>query len=329
MIRLLNFVGIDDTDTVIVSFNDGFLKSCRYTVEGNNSFLEGLSPKNIDILTFHIGGIEQKGTVSLSGRPDVIFNSICNPESNTKSLALLIDWLRENDVPIINHPEKILLTKRDMVYQTLSDIPDVVMPKTLRINPVSLSDIKSVFIHENFSYPILFRPANEHGGSGLIRINTYEELGLLERYAFDGRDYFITEFIDFISADGLYRKSRYFVINGKVYPRHRIVSSQWKIHAETRNELMNGSTLLQNEEKKFLSHVDPKIEKICLQIAEKINLDCFGIDCHHEESGEMTLFEVNACMRPYAAHAQNYLNKATSSIKQAIETMIIKRSSNG
>ncbi|MDD2368790.1 MAG: hypothetical protein PHQ90_05760 [Sulfuricurvum sp.] len=329
MIRLLNFVGIDDSDTVVVSYNDGFLKSCRYTVEGNNSFLEGISPKNIDILTFHIGGIEQKGNISLSGRPDVIFNSICNPESNTKSLALLIDWLKENDVPLINHPEQILLTKRDLIYKSLVDIPDIVMPKTLRLNPSSLAEIKKVLEEEHFSYPILFRPANEHGGSGLIRIDRYEELGLLERYAFDGRDYFITEFVDFVSEDGLYRKSRYFVIDGKVYPRHRIVSTQWKIHAETRSELMNESTLFQNEEKKFLSRLDPEIEKKCLNIAQRVNLDCFGIDCHHETSGKMTIFEVNACMRPYAAHAQNYLNKATSSIKQAIEAMVIKRSTNG
>lgn len=328
MIRLLNFIGIDDSNTVEVSYNDGFLKSCRYTVQGNNSFLEGVSSKNIDILNFHIGGVEQKGTISLSGRPDVIFNSICNPETNTKSLTLLIDWLKENDVPVINRPENILLTTRDLISQKLRTVTDITMPRTVRLSPSSLSDVKKMISDERFTFPLLFRPANEHGGSGLIRLECAEELGLLERYAFDGRDYFLTEFVDFKSADGLYRKSRYFVIDGRVYPRHRIVSSQWKIHAETRRDLMDNSTF-QKEEKEFLSRVDPEIEKICLQIAEQVNLECLGIDCHHEEGGKMTVFEVNACMRPYALHSQNYLNKATASIKQAIEALIIKTKQQG
>lgn len=329
MIRLLNFIGIDDTNTVEVSYNDGFLKSCRYTVQGNNSFLEGISPKNIDILNFHIGGVEQKGTISLSGRPDVIFNSICNPETNRKSLTLLIDWLKENDVPVINRPENILLTTRDVISQKLQTITQIAMPRTLRLVPSTLSDVKKAIFEEKFSFPLLFRPANEHGGGGLIRLESEEELALLERYAFDGRDYFITEFVDFKSDDGLYRKSRYFVIDGKVYPRHRIVSSQWKIHAETRRELMDDHSALQKEEKQFLSQVDPEIEKICLQIAKQVDLECLGIDCHHEEGGKMTVFEVNACMRPYALHSQNYLNKATASIKQAIEALIIKTKQQG
>ncbi len=151
------------------------------------------------------------------------------------------------------------------------------------------------------------------------------QLPELEQFAFDGRDYYVTEFVDYRSADGLYRKSRLFVIDGKAYPRHQVLSRHWNIHAASREELMQNNPELQEEEKRFLGGPDKLILHRCQSIYEFLELEFFGIDCSINDQNELLIFEINACMKTLYSQKNTYLNSAQTSICEATTQMVEKR----
>src|SRR5439155_1080338 len=86
--------------------------------------------------------------------------------------------------------------------------------------------------------PFLFRQVGSHGGQDLALVGDRDDLDRLEQFALDGRDFYVTEFVDFRSPDGLYRKYRVLVIDGVPYAKHMIASDSWNIHAEDRTSVV-------------------------------------------------------------------------------------------
>ena len=312
--RVLQLVGVADDDEIRVVqtyaengqplfFIDGSLPLAGY-VEGARSQI------------FICGGGETKRAKIV--RPDVVINGICDPDSHTKSLKDAEAVIASLNVPVVNHPELIERTARDKVAKLLQGIDGVVVPKVRRIRPKSIREAKEVAEESGFGYPLLFRPAGGQGGGGLIRIEEAAEFEKLERFALDGRDYYLIEFIDFASADGLYRKYRFFVIDRKVYPGHLIVSDEWQIHVD------DSQKRFQREEKTFLS--DWKRETIPLfeEIARRLELDFFGVDCAFDRKGRMLLFEVNSCMDIFSGEkASSYYHpKYRKKLTEAITKMV-------
>jgi len=55
-------------------------------------------------------------------KPQLVFNSICDADSNTKSLQVAQNIAKTlHDVPIVNHPQNILKTTRDAIYTLFKD----------------------------------------------------------------------------------------------------------------------------------------------------------------------------------------------------------------
>lgn len=322
-LKILKIIGIPDNNSATVIHNDGLFRQFALFFDGNSSFLEDMVIPNADVATLHLGGVQQLQNIKLPFKPDVIINNICDPEIQTRSLALLDDMNLADVIPLINSTNSIRKTKRDELSQTLPEHKDFIIPKTYRISPLSKEDIISeaqkVFGKKTF----LFRPVASHGGTGLIRIDDYESANF-NSYALDGREYFITEFIDFCSADGLYRKARFFVIDGKVYPRHLISSKNWIIHANSRDEFINDKKIIAYEES-FLSSPSNILIELCNYLYSHLQLEFFGVDCAILPNNKVVLFETNVCMRPFGQHTEYYLQMAQQNIKDALINLIVKK----
>ena len=286
MINIVNVIGINDEDKIIVKRNRGSMSRMELTIPGNNTLLEQIKIPEFKVSTLILGGVHTQ--ISLNFPKDAVwFNSISSAEGNTKSLKLLSGILSDKSWSVINHPDHILLTARDKASQILSHIEGVIIPKCFTLAPSSLEEIKRYINDNSISFPFLFRAAVDHGKHSLLRINTPDEISKLECFAFDGEeDYYMTEFIDFASTDGLYRKMRFLVIGDKVVPRHLMISSSWQIHSD--------HSAVSGEEIAFLSHVEASVAKRCLAIKQSFNLDYIGIDCAMDREGNLVIFEANA-----------------------------------
>lgn len=321
--NILKIIGIPDDNSAKVVYNDGFLKKFALFFNGNSSFLEDVSLlRDAKITTLYLGGEKQFETIKLPAKPDVIINMICDPEMHKKALSTLNAL--NFQAPLLNQPLKIFNTQRDVLSQNLPFDERFVIPKTYRIKPKNKAEAqqyaKEFFATQSF----LFRPVISHGGEGLLRIDTLLDTSF-EDAVFNGEnEYFLTEFFDFKSGDRHYKKARFFVLDAEVHPRHYIISNDWKIHSQSRKELLN-EPAYKSEEENFL-HNPPKLFlDFCTYVYAYLKLDFFGIDCAMLPNGKIVLFEANVCMRPFANHQDAYLQAVNQNIMQEFNSFLLKK----
>ena len=323
MYTILNTVGPSDRNRLLVIYNDGDTKHLKVILEGNNTLNLLVDSTISQVTTITLGGMEPRNLTLPEG--DIILNSVCDADTNQKSLYHAIETFSKIDLPIINTPEQTLKTTREQTYLQLSNIPGLRVPKALRITPFCRADVPKILKEHTLDYPYIFRSAGEHGGDGMALIKGEDDLHLLEQFAFDSRPFYAIEFVDFQSDDGLYRKYRMVIIDGKVYPRHLIISKSWNIHSETRAELMDSDEKFKEEELAYLSAPHPAVTAQCSDIHEKLPLDFIGVDCHINDKGEMLIFEVNTCMRIVADDPIPYQKPYMDRIKEAFNHLIERK----
>jgi len=322
MQTVLNVIGIDDQNNVKIVNNTGNIRNFTFEMNGNSNLTTNISSENIEMITIVFGGLNQD--IQLKIAPNVIlFNSICGADSSAKALKLLSDFVIQTKLPIINHPDDVVETTRDGVSKKLSSVDGLVVPKCIKVLPNSIKEVKEIIKKEHFPFPFIFRTTCDHGSENMIKIDSLDDLVLLDFFALNGKnEFYMIEFIDYKSTDGYYRKLRYWVVGNKVIPRHLVVSSSWNVSYEIKKEMMYENKELQSEEKFFLNNIDENIEKKCLAIKKALNLDYFGIDCNIDEKGNMLIFEATPCMALTNDSNFEYLNKTVVTTKEAVEELI-------
>ena len=130
---------------------------------------------------------------------------------------------------------------------------------------------------------------------------------------------YATEFRDFAGPDGHYRKFRIVMVGDDMFLRQMIVGESWLIHAQRRASDTRGEEL-----QTFAAFKDKhaaRLEPILREIARRLDLDFFGVDCAIDESGAVILFEANACMKIMAQTQKSANIKAQTiiAINKAVE----------
>jgi len=259
---------------------------------------------------------------------DLIINCISDVEVCEASLDILNKTLSDN-IPIINNPRAVKSTSRELVYEKIKHL-NLLMAQTHQL--MSNND-KWADQGYDFNFPFLLRPLGSSTGIGLEKIVNDKQF---TQYLANAKNNLINvcPFIDFKSDDGLYRKYRVFVINGKIYPEHCVAHNHWNVHSSSRLTLMTNNTKLREEEQQFVDDIYNVLTKeqcaTILSIYETLELDYFGIDFSITANGTLLIFEANAGMRvnPDYINAFNYLSEPINNIVKAFDKMIVERMTN-
>src|SRR5262249_13561440 len=105
--------------------------------------------------------------------------------------------------------------------------------------------------------------------------------------------------VDFVSADGLYRKFRVYFIGKRVILRHMFIADSWNVHVKDRLRYMAHYPELVAEERALFDMAEPfapEVRKVLDAVRTRMPLDFFGMDFGMTQSGEIVLFEANATM---------------------------------
>src|SRR5207302_2867042 len=170
---------------------------------------------------------------------DVVFNAICDADTNKDSLAAAVRAIDQLGLPVVNHPEQVLATSRDALSARFGSRSGWRVPRTVRATSDHPSDVANMVEGSQVELPVLVREVGNHGGTRLALVEELSDLRQLERFDFDGREFYLTDFVDLRSPDGLYRKYRVLVIGGVPHPKHLIASESWNVHWEDRAALMD------------------------------------------------------------------------------------------
>ena len=294
--RIVFLQGVNDSGQVGVLINEA--GKLQLLLDGGSNTYDFLKNDEFETEVKLLVPADQSGAVNLLP-PSIIFNEISDPDSHQISLGKakrIRDFFP--DLPCINEPRHVESCTRDKVSQKLSGIAGVIAPKTVRVNLNSVDDVVKVW-NDHFHGSIIVRKAGKHGGVSTVRLDSLKNLQQLDTLALDGGPFYVSQFIDFRSHDGNYRKYRIVVVNGRAFLRHVIVSDHWLIHSSSRSFMNENGEYAAEEEaalENFAFELGPRIESQCESIFEKLKLDYFGIDCSITEDDQLLIFEANANM---------------------------------
>jgi glutathione synthase/RimK-type ligase-like ATP-grasp enzyme len=236
---------------------------------------------------------------------DAVFVAICESDENRATLAALEQPLAHWPKPVINKPQYIPPTGREAASRLLRDAPGLLIPPTLHVSRPILLKIAAgnTTLSGQFAgcdFPIIVRPVGSHAGRDLDRIERPQELATyLDKV--EGEDFFLSRFIDYSGEDGLFRKYRVVLIDGKPYACHMGVSSHWMIHYV--NAGMYEDAKKREEEAAFMQHFDDfalRHHAALDAIQQRTNLDYLCIDCAETKDGQLFIFEIDHTMVVHA-----------------------------
>jgi hypothetical protein len=265
------------------------------------------------------------------GNVQLVINLISDADQTDALLPVAADLVDRFSLPTVNHPRRIGMTTRDAVVRLLEGIPNCRVPNALRLKAGADRSPDALRTMLAFSCPILARPVGTHGGDDFEKFEDHAPLAAFLSQHPD-RDCYLTQYIDYRSGDGYFRKYRFIFIDGEILPYHLCIGSDWKLHHISTD--MANQPWMQREEEAFLNEPDAVFAAAHHQalqtIRQRVGLEYCGIDCALDACGNLVVFEVNASM---LVHARNedfpYKAPAVSRIKHAFDEMLRRFAKSG
>lgn len=265
---------------------------------GGNTPIEFLlEGSDIELLTLYV----TKGTGLPEALPDhdIAIVVASDSEECRDALALIEKaapcWPR----PMLNRPERIGNLDRDKLYRLLADIPGLDIPVTARATRAQLSAlaegrIACKDITGELHFPMIARPRGTHAGVGLAKVDDAAALAayLAERQE---QDFFVARFVNYAGPDGLYRKIRLTMVDGRPYACHMAIADRWDIWYL--NAYMAFSEEKRAEEAIFMQDFDrafaARHKNALDEMSRRVGLDYFIVDCAENHDGELLVFEAD------------------------------------
>ncbi|HEX9211504.1 MAG TPA: hypothetical protein VF901_13440 [Bradyrhizobium sp.] len=265
---------------------------------GGNTPIEFLlEESDIELLTLYV--IDGVGLPEQLPDHDVAIVVASDSEECREALAVIEKAAPYWPRPLLNRPGLIGNLDRDKLYRLLMGIPGLDIPATIHATRAQLADLSEgriacEDIASELRFPMIARPRGTHAGVGLAKLDDAPALAgyLAERKE---QDFFVARFVDYVSPDGLYRKYRLTMVDGRPYACHMAIAERWDIWYL--NAYMAFSEEKRAEEAIFMLDFDQAFaarHKSALdEMSRRVGLDYFIVDCAENQDRELLVFEAD------------------------------------
>jgi len=201
--------------------------------------------------------------------------------------------------PLLNPPEQVCNLDRDKLHQLLGGIEGLVIPATVAVTRAQLADVARsglsfADIAVELALPVIVRPRGSHAGVGLAKL---DDRAAIDRYLAERneQEFFVSRFVNYASEDGLFRKYRVVLVDGRPYACHMAIADRWDIWYL--NAGMSDNAAKRLEEETFMRTFDfgfaRRHQSALAGLADRIGLDYFTIDCAETTDGSLLIFEAD------------------------------------
>jgi hypothetical protein len=238
-------------------------------------------------VTLHRWYVDPVRPAPVLPRHDAVFVAIGESDKARPHLAAVGRLLDEAGEPVLNRPERIARLARVPLAETFAAARQTRVVSTTRI-------ARERYAADGFPYPHIVRPVDSHGGHGLQRIDDDAQRVAYLATQPAGHLY-VAPFVDYRSADGLFRKYRIVFVDGEPFPCHLAISPHWMVHYY--NSPMAEHAWMRDEEHAFMADLDSvfagDLAAALRETAQLLALDYVGIDCAIDRDGKLLVFEAD------------------------------------
>ena len=261
----------------------------------------------------------------------LVFNAIGDADLCAVALKAATALVGRSAAAVINQPAAVLRTGRSANAARLAALPGVVAPRISALPRAVLAGPEGVaaLAARGYSFPVLLRSPGFHTGRHFVRVETAAELAAAAA-ALPGDELLAIDYLLARGGDGLARKYRVMIVDGRLYPLHLAISRHWKVHYFTAD--MADDANHRAEDAAFLDDMANAIGAKAMAALERIagvlGLDYAGIDFGVGPGGNVLLFEANATMvvnPPDPDPRWAYRRPAVATILDAVRAMMIAR----
>ncbi|MDQ2928867.1 MAG: tetratricopeptide repeat protein [Pseudomonadota bacterium] len=258
---------------------------------------------------------------------DIVFNGMGDPDMAAAAVLPASRFIAGCNQPVLNRPEAVARTSREKIPALFEGIEGLIVPAVWRLaaDDPWLAGIADLL-------PVLVRPVETHGGTGLQRAASVGDLERIESQRVG--PCYVSRFCDFRSADGWYRKYRVIFIDREPFPYHLAISPHWLVHYATAG--MEGHAWKLEEERRFLESPEQVLGAAGLAaitaIGSRMNLDYAGVDFSILADGRILVFEANPVMPVHPEDADGVLAFKIPHVQRifdAFETLLCRVSGKG
>ena len=238
---------------------------------------------------------------------DVAFMAVSESPTADAALQGVAEALQAWPAPVMNgHPARVAALTRDGIAALFALDAHVLAPPVIQLPRQSLAVLgdggaEAATTVAGGGFPFVVRPVGSHAGQGLCKLDDPAAAAayLAEQ---EGTEFYLSPFVDYRSADGLYRKQRIVFINKRPFISHMAISEHWMVHYLSAGMTTNAGK--RAEEAAFMRGFDTgfaaRHAAAFRSLCDKIGLDCFGIDCAETRDGRLLLFEADVAMIVHA-----------------------------
>lgn len=190
-------------------------------------------------------------------------------------------------LPVINKPEALANSAKS----TMLDTTRALGIRAARSIPIGrVADLHRAAVE--LGYPFILRPDHVHGLKG-VRIEGQSDIDRISERSLSaiGKPVAI-EFIDTVSADGLFRKFRYLAAGDSGVNVHLIASRHWEVRGDSKAM----TEALVAEERAFIGRHN-RDAPIFNALRRALDFDFAAFDYAYDPSGNLVVWEAN----PYPA----------------------------
>lgn len=249
---------------------------------------------------------------------DVVFNAVAQSEESGQTLKLLESWLPRFGRPVLNDPACVRKLTRDGVARDYAGLEGALVPATRRMRREDLP--------HQLHGPHVIRPVGSQAGAAFAKIERRDEIDAYLAST-PGDEFYLTPFVDYRRRDGYFRKYRVIFVGGEPFGQHLAISDRWMVHYY--NALNTKEQWIRDEEERFLADVgsvfDGPRAAVLRDLAHRVGLDYFGIDCSVLEDGRVLIFEIDPAMIVHLGDPEDlypYKRRYVPRIPAALERLI-------
>ncbi len=225
----------------------------------------------------------------------VLVNLICESQVQGRALDQVARFELATGIALINPSWAVAATTRPLIARRLAHQAGVRVPHCTLYRRAGLSLAEHIEVHGH-TYPVLLRPPGLHGSEGLVRVAGPDEVaaqGPIDACT-------VTDFVDFRSTDGLWRKYRMVYAGDRLFRRHVLTDTEWNLTRRARRFMIGRPDLIAEEQEWIQRPVTleaDSIEARAMHQFRALQLDFGVIDCALPPSGDLVIFEINACVQ--------------------------------